>query len=184
MHIFVSSQVNYKVYKKLENLRPRNASFRFMSETVKAVEKHKILTNPKGQGRSTNEEVVWKASAQSAPTSRNNANNTPSRSTKQQQHQNNENRSGQTVPTTVECYNCDETGHLRKHCKVCAFCKIEGHTAKVCRKRIAQAQGKYCSFCQKYLEWKWLTSMGIKLRQMQRNPGNVLNLMLRADYSR
>ena len=43
--------------------------------------------------------------------------------------------------------NCGKTGHVKKDCLTCSFCKKFGHQAKVCRTRLAQAKGKFCEYC-------------------------------------
>ena len=47
----------------------------------------------------------------------------------------------------LKCFNCDKIGHTRKVCKICSFCKVFGHSAKDCAKRITVNKGKYCLFC-------------------------------------
>ena len=43
--------------------------------------------------------------------------------------------------------NCNESGHLRRDCQTCGYCRKYGHTAKRCEDRIKNSKGKYCHEC-------------------------------------
>jgi len=149
MHLFVSTQTHNKVYEKLNAKGPQISSTQFMADTVKAVEKHKLLYPTKKSERS--DDVIWQVKKRP---------DNAGRST-QRQAQQNVNRpprrnvaltnrpqtSTTRTNTEFRCFNCGAKGHSRKECRTCSFCKVYGHTAKKCTDRIAKARGKYCHEC-------------------------------------
>ena len=112
-----------------------------MADTVKAVEKHKLLYPSKRQEKS--DDVIWKLDQ--CPTQGHTARQTssPTGGPKVNRYMRAPNRSS----TRVKCYNCNESGHVRKDCQICSYCKKYGHTAKICPDRIAKAKGKFCHEC-------------------------------------
>lgn len=137
MHLFLASQTANKVYDKLANYGPRNSSTKFMAETVKTVEKYKLLTSTK-KPANTNE-VIWQVRRTPPPL--------------QPQPIVTELRNAGAHSTVdnnrppIRCHNCNQIGHVKRECKTCSFCTRYGHTAKLCKARIAQAKGKYCNNC-------------------------------------
>ena len=141
MHLFIASETENKVYNKLANIGPKNSSTKFMSETVKAIEKQKLLNNTK-KTVANNHEVIWQAARVTPhPPQRQTAAvaGAPRPPTAQGPIDNNR--------PPLKCHNCNQTGHIKRDCKTCSYCTKYGHTAKLCRARIAQAKGKYCSTC-------------------------------------
>ena len=132
MHLIISSNTNHKVYKKLQGIGPRNSSTRFMAQTVRECEKHKLLT--RGNPVRQNDESIFMAS-----------------STQQQQKQKST-QQGMAKNSNLKdvlCHGCKEYGHYVKDCPnpKCPYCKKFGHKVKNCQKRIADAKGKYCAHC-------------------------------------
>ena len=127
MHVFVSSQTHHKVYEKLGKKGPDESSSRFMAEVVSAEKKRKALLQHK---KKKEEEYVW----QTAPRPQTKRGPPPG------------NR-GRRDNEPMKCFKCGKEGHTRRECSACSFCRASDHTAKTCQKRIAQAKGKYCSFC-------------------------------------
>ena len=142
MHIAISSQLKEKVYESVAGMGPTEISTHLMSETVKVVEKYKL----KNQARKTNiSEAIWTAgevTQRPAPRPR----NEQQAATPQKQQYASQGQGNHRPP--LKCHRCNREGHLKRDCKVCAFCNIYGHSAKNCRKRIAHSKGKYCRRCQ------------------------------------
>ena len=127
MHLYMSMQTHNKVYEKLHGTGPDESSTQFMADTVKAVEKHKLLYPSKRQEKS--DEVIWKIEQNTTQNKLPRQVTSQTRSPTAHRHiraSNTTNRSS----TQIKCYNCSENGHVRKDCKTCSYCKIYGHTAK------------------------------------------------------
>jgi hypothetical protein len=123
------------VYEKLHAKGPHNSSTQFMADTVKTVEKHKLLyptTKPV-----KNDDVIWKIERRATQ------NTTREQGPVPKTTDNSKNNRG----ASMICYNCNKPGHVKKDCKTCSFCGVYGHTAKQCAERIAKAKGKYCHTC-------------------------------------
>jgi len=62
-------------------------------------------------------------------------------------------RQSPTAPNVhnLPCDRCGKRNHTTKECtftSACSYCHKLGHMAKVCRKRLRQAKGKFCQNCQ------------------------------------
>jgi len=157
MHLFVATQTHNKVYEKLNAKGPQISSTQFMSDTVKAVEKHKLLYPTKKPERS--DDVIWQVNKR--PDNPGWAKQRPAQQNRnmQQQNQSAQPPRNNVAPTTrpqpaadrsgaeLKCFNCGARGHTRRECRTCSYCKKYGHTAKKCAERIAKARGKYCHEC-------------------------------------
>ena len=127
MHVFIATQTPNSIYEKLAAMGPSHTSTKLMAETVKTVEKHKLMNA--SRKTETHNDVIWRAhQGQGTP-------------------QNEYSATDKRDETEFKCYNCGKKGHISKKCKSCSFCKKYGHKAKTCRERIAKAKGKYCSNC-------------------------------------
>ena len=143
MHLKISSQTHNKVYERLHGKGPHFTATKLMSETVKTVEKHKLLY-PNKKMEQTSEDVIWHVDRGSMQPKV--QRQTPVRMQRSQR--------SEPLPQTVNrgsnsvgCFNCGKSGHVRKECKTCSFCKIYGHTAKQCQERIARAKCIFCHNC-------------------------------------
>ena len=112
-----------------------------MANTVKAVEKHKLLYPSKRQEKS--DEAIWKLEQSLTQSNLPRQVTSQTRDSKANRHMRAPNRSS----TQMKSYNCNETGHVRKDYQMCSYCKIYGHTAKLCADRIAKAKEKYRHEC-------------------------------------
>ena len=143
MHLFVSTQTHTKVYEKLHGKGPQDSSTQFMSDTVRTVEKQKLLYPTKKLEKS-DDDVIWKIERSNSPRQ---VAPPPHQQAAQHQRQAPNTKDNNNKGSAMNCYNCGKTGHVRKDCKTCSFCKVYGHTAKQCDSRMAKAKGKYCHNC-------------------------------------
>ncbi len=136
MHLMVSTQVNPKIYDKtLTSFGPRHSSTKFMAETVKQVEKQKLLTSSKAQ--TAQEGFIFKTTQPQVPR-RQHQQPSPRNTTPPEQPR-------FMINKNITCHNCGKTGHIKKECKSCNYCKKYGHSVKDCRTKLAK--GKYCDKC-------------------------------------
>ena len=131
MHVVLSYKLPNKVYDKISKVGPQKDTKEFISDTIDAANRYRAKNDKKKDLR--REENIWKA--------------TPKPPSKREREPSTNRAARESGKSNYKCYNCGKTGHLRRDCKVCAYCKENDHTAKTCAKRIAQAKGKYCSFC-------------------------------------
>ena len=140
LHIFVASQVNNKIYDKLNSIGPRKTSTRFMAETVKTTERYSLNSHKKPTPR--RDDAIWKATSNyephrvAQPRKQQRPNATQIRATGQK------NDKSSTI-----CFTCKQTGHYKHQCTKCAYCRQEGHASKNCTLRIKNNKGKYCTNC-------------------------------------
>lgn len=169
LHYITSSQLDGKVYEKVENINPKTGCTEFMARVVEAHELIRVTqeTNNKKLAR---QEVVFAInnnasnnhSSTFTDTKRNHKQNDNNVSTNNKYYQNS--RPNQSSKNTHVkqgnteklkermCYRCGNKSHIIKDCKVsedvsCKYCRKRGHLVKACRKRIQESQGKYCSHC-------------------------------------
>lgn len=145
MHLFVSSQLEPKIYKKVDHVGPRDESTEFMAATVKATETVKLSrpTHTATRTKTSRDEPIWIHAEGNKQQPQNQVAVRQVRGAPQQQKPG----QSQSNRTEIRCYNCNGLGHTRKECKVCSYCKIYGHTSKDCKKRMADNKGKDCNYC-------------------------------------
>jgi len=162
MHLVLASQLDKKAYEKIEGLNCQTPCTKLMATTIEVAEKQRLdkaVTHQKkhrhesqellfgihpnnnsprghGQRQSHNNQSHYRNN-QPAPTT-NNGNPGPNKP------------SSSTTQTQYACTRCGKNNHATNDCKFnlnCSFCNVKGHAAKVCRKRLRLAKGKYCSNC-------------------------------------
>ena len=166
MHLLMASQLNDKVFDKLNKCGPGTLSTDIMATVVHEDAKlcllekdKKIKTIP--ARNEYNQDAIFQI------------NNEPEHvlyTTKERKVNGNMGQSGQSTaqirPTinqnnykpnngrkekTPYCFRCGSKVHWTKYCNVptyCTFCQINGHNTQVCRKRLEHVKGLYCQNCQ------------------------------------
>ena len=142
MQIGIHATTHKKVAEKVKKVGPRMNPSKLMTYTVKVIHEHPLPNADKIINK--RDEVVWKASEPTQSTTQlgtkiqHNRTNKPTYNTKTQYR----------GDDRQKCFNCNEVGHTRRECRVCAFCKKPGHNARFCEARIKKARGKFCTNCQ------------------------------------
>lgn len=129
MHLFTATQLPNSTYDKLAGITPNVSSTRFMSLTVRAAQKQELDESYKCKKKPVidKNQVIFQVQKREQQT-----------------------YSKQRGDNKKACFRCGNTNHISKDCRVetyCSFCKIKGHTLKVCRKK--KSQGKFCATCKK-----------------------------------
>ena len=148
----MTHQLHPKVYENINEVPPLISSTTFMSNAVRANEKYKLHNQqqveqacaaaPKRQRAPENRpnEVIWGVNEQVR-------NRTIDK--RYQARPNFNDKKGRE--TSHNCEKCGRRGHTTFDCLLknlrCVFCKANGHNVKACKKRLAQAKGKYCENC-------------------------------------
>ena len=133
MHLFISAQTHVKVYEKVKDIGPSTKATRFMSNTVFKALEYKRAHPAKNPEK--NNDIVFKLDQRTSARS-GEGHKTP-RHVRPSQREN----------TRLKCFNCNELGHSKRDCKICGYCRKNGHTAKGCEERIKNSKGKYCQEC-------------------------------------
>ena len=159
LHYVLGLQLGGKLYSKMAGLGPRLTSTKLMSETVKTIERQKLLSQTnRPVKRDDTTTAIWsinnsrnqppqpqRSQPQSAPRYQ-----PPQPQRNNQQQQSNQRTQSQFPPSRNRdggCFNCGELDHRRKDCPRCGYCLKPNHRAKECRLRIKEAKGKFCQKC-------------------------------------
>ena len=167
LHYITCTQLDNKVYDRIEDISPLSSCTEFMARVVETHELVRVIQESNNK-KITKNEVVFAThnndnnndSATYADTKYKTKQNDGKGSMSTTYYQNNKppqgNRNTQAKPGYKDkqrmCYRCGNKSHIIRDCKVsedvsCKYCKKRGHLVKACKKRIQEAQGKYCSHC-------------------------------------
>ena len=131
MHVMTCDQAPAKVYEKVAKIGMTKSSTRLTAEINNATQMYLNTHRPKKAPPREPAPTIWGLETTAER---------PSKSPK----------SFTTYPKkndSAKCFNCDRPGHHRRNCPYCGYCKASDHTAKNCKKRIADSKDKYCKFC-------------------------------------
>ena len=131
MHIIACNETPEAVYKKVAKLGPSNRSTKLMTGIIKATKWYQASQNTAKPSMREPAPAIWELQD---PRRRSKS---PPRRTSNPSRKN----------ESSKCYRCGKSGHFSKNCNLCAFCKAPDHTTKNCKRRIANAKGKYCRYC-------------------------------------
>lgn len=145
MHLLMSNQLSCKTYDKVSKITPVTAPTRFMSLAVQAAEKQRLFDRDesKKRGKPETNAVIFSLNNQQRNQTRGNHHQKIRKDEREATHQPQPNQGFSRA-----CFKCGMDNHIKRDCRVdtyCSFCRIKGHTLKVCRKK--KAQGKYCKNC-------------------------------------
>ena len=144
MQIVIAANTHKKVAEKVKKVGPGTKSTKLMTYTNKIIYDHPLPNADKTIEKK--EEVAWKASEAINNNTRT-IQREPSQYTRTNKPLHNT-KAQYRGDGRQKCFNCNEVGHTRRECRVCAFCKRTGHTARLCEARIKKAKGKFCTNCQ------------------------------------
>ena len=166
LHFITSTQLENKVYEKIEEISPFSSCTEFMARVVEAHELVRV-TQEANNKKVTKNEVVFAANNSYSTThadaknkprqseskgSTNSTNNTYYQNSRSNQSNRYTNVKGGHSDKQRMCYRCGNKSHIIRDCKVsedvsCKYCRKRGHLVKACKKRLQEAQGKYCGHC-------------------------------------
>ena len=145
----LADQLENKLYNKVKAVTPLTSSTRFMTKVVHEAAKTAQIQKDQRRSSKPTESNEYLYNVKTRP-------ETP--------------KAGVNKAAHIVCFKCSKTGHYQRDCKAgktCSYCKLAGHEAPECRKRIAakvsyctkcnrvghdtaDCRSKYCTHCRKY----------------------------------
>jgi hypothetical protein len=145
MQLFVAAQLPHKVHQKVSTYGPRSRPGQLSSVISNVVELYDShLKDKKGMTeRKVVPKSIWQTSYKRADDRSGSKKPAPPRSYPTEKNK----PVGGKNPKEETCFNCGKTGHFRKDCRLCAYCKVAGHKAADCSLRKAESVHKKCKHC-------------------------------------